>query len=134
MNFIITFVTFGIIFALIDAVWLKTSNALYKKELGSLIREKPDFVAAIIFYVIYVTGVSLFTITPVLDRSGSWLDVLLLAGMFGLVAYATYDLTNQATLKGWSKKIVVIDLVWGMAATAVSATVSYLLITNVFGV
>ena len=134
MNFIITFVTFGIIFALIDAVWLKTSNALYKKELGSLIREKPDFVAAIIFYVIYVTGVSLFTITPVLDRSGSWLDVLLLAGMFGLVAYATYDLTNQATLKGWSKKIVVIDLVWGMTATAVSATVSYLLITNVFGV
>ena len=134
MNFIITFVTFGIIFALIDAVWLKTSNALYKKELGSLIREKPDFVAAIIFYVIYVTGVSLFTITPVLDRSGSWLDVLLLAGMFGLVAYATYDLTNQATLKGWSKKIVVIDLIWGMAATAVSATVSYLLITNVFGV
>ncbi|MBH1956627.1 DUF2177 family protein [Candidatus Saccharibacteria bacterium] len=134
MNFIITFVTFGIIFALIDAVWLKTSNALYKKELGSLIREKPDFVAAIIFYVIYVAGVSLFTITPVLDRSGSWLDVLLLAGMFGLVAYATYDLTNQATLKGWSKKIVVIDLVWGMAATAVSATVSYLLITNVFGV
>ena len=134
MNFIITFVTFGIIFALIDAVWLKTSNALYKKELGSLIREKLDFVAAIIFYVIYVAGVSLFTITPVLDRSGSWLDVLLLAGMFGLVAYATYDLTNQATLKGWSKKIVVIDLVWGMAATAVSATVSYLLITNVFGV
>ncbi|OGL23032.1 hypothetical protein A2791_05140 [Candidatus Saccharibacteria bacterium RIFCSPHIGHO2_01_FULL_46_30] len=134
MNFIITFVTFGIIFALIDAVWLKTSNALYKKELGSLIREKPDFVAAIIFYVIYVAGVSLFTITPVLDRSGSWLDVLLLAGMFGLVAYATYDLTNQATLKGWSKKIVVIDLVWGVAATAVSATVSYLLITNVFGV
>lgn len=134
MNFIIAFVTFGIIFALIDAVWLKTSNALYKKELGSLIREKPDFVAAIIFYVIYVAGVSLFTITPVLDRSGSWLDVLLLAGMFGLVAYATYDLTNQATLKGWSKKIVVIDLVWGMAATAVSATVSYLLITNVFGV
>lgn len=134
MNFIITFVTFGIIFALIDAVWLKTSNTLYKKELGSLIREKPDFVAAIIFYVIYVAGVSLFTITPVLDRSGSWLDVLLLAGMFGLVAYATYDLTNQATLKGWSKKIVVIDLVWGMAATAVSATVSYLLITNVFGV
>lgn len=134
MNFIITFVTFGIIFALIDAVWLKRSNTLYKKELGSLIREKPDFVAAIIFYVIYVAGVSLFTITPVLDRSGSWLDVLLLAGMFGLVAYATYDLTNQATLKGWSKKIVVIDLVWGMAATAVSATVSYLLITNVFGV
>lgn len=134
MNFIIAFVTFGIIFALIDAVWLKTSNTLYKKELGSLIREKPDFVAAIIFYVIYVAGVSLFTITPVLDRSGSWLDVLLLAGMFGLVAYATYDLTNQATLKGWSKKIVVIDLVWGMAATAVSATVSYLLITNVFGV
>lgn len=134
MNFIIAFVTFGIIFALIDAVWLKTSNALYKKELGSLIREKPDFVAAIIFYVIYVAGVSLFTITPVLDRSGSWLDVLLLAGMFGLVAYATYDLTNQATLKGWSKKIVVIDLVWGVAATAVSATVSYLLITNVFGV
>lgn len=134
MNFIITFVTFGIIFALIDAVWLKTSNTLYKKELGSLICEKPDFVAAIIFYVIYVAGVSLFTITPVLDRSGSWLDVLLLAGMFGLVAYATYDLTNQATLKGWSKKIVVIDLVWGMTATAVSATVSYLLITNVFGV
>lgn len=134
MNFIITFVTFGIIFALIDAVWLKTSNTLYKKELGSLIRDKPDFVAAIIFYVIYVAGVSLFTITPVLDRSGSWLDVLVLAGMFGLVAYATYDLTNQATLKGWSKKIVVIDLAWGMIATAVSATVSYLLIANVFGV
>jgi len=131
-DFLISFLAFGIIFAGVDSVWLVSSSKLYKRELGSLMLEKPNFIAAVIFYVIYVFGVTYLALLPSLDEKEAMLAVMN-AGVLGFVAYATYDLTNLATLKKWSQKIVVLDIIWGTFATTVSAGLTYLLVTNAFG-
>ena len=117
----------GLIMGILDFFWLGfIAKELYYREMGSLFREKPDMTAALLFYVIYVIGVTVFVINPAV-QSGSLVSTLLQGALFGFVAYATYDLTNLATLKGFSKKIVVIDLVWGAALTAVVAVGTYVI-------
>lgn len=132
MDFIITAVTIGVIFGLLDAVWLKSALPFYKKEMGKLLMDKPDLVAGVIFYVIYVVGVTVFAVLPAL-HSGSWQTAVSLGALFGFVAYATYDLTNLSTLKGWSKKLVVVDMIWGTVATAFASTLAYIVVTGWFG-
>lgn len=102
-----------IIFIAIDALWLGLiSPKFYKKNLSHLMNEKPNFIAAIIFYVIYIVAMVFLVIKPtVLD--GTTLDAFLNGAVFGLVAYATYDLTNLATLKKWPLNVTIVDLIWG---------------------
>ena len=125
MELLIKLIAAGGIMGILDFIWLGfIAKKLYYDEMGSILLEKPNMLAALLFYVIYVVGVVVFVISPALEK-GSWQHALGYGALFGLVAYATYDLTNLATLKGFSPKIVVIDMVWGMALTAVVAVGAY---------
>ena len=116
----------GLAFAAIDAVWLTTmTNRLYKPILGPILADKPDMKAAVAFYLIYIAGIVFFAISPALD-DGRWTTALVYGALFGFFAYATYDLTNQATLKNWSTALSAVDIAWGTFATAMAATAGYL--------
>jgi uncharacterized membrane protein len=128
----VTFIAFGLIFLLLDILWLKSIGNFYKKQLGSLLLKKPNMKAAILFYVLYVTLITILVIYPAASSGNALLGyVALNAALLGLLAYATYDLTNMATLKNWSWKLVAIDIIWGMAATAGAASAAYVVVTGI---
>lgn len=132
MELLVKLLAAGAVMGVLDFIWLGfVAKKLYYGEMGKILLEKPNMPPALLFYVIYVIGVVVFVITPALEK-GSWLHALGYGALFGLVAYATYDLTNLATLKGFSQKIVVIDLLWGAALTAVVAVVTYAVVRALF--
>lgn len=124
MQYIIAFLVTGVIFAIIDTIWLTSTARFYKKQLGGILREKPNFVAAVLFYILYIAGVVIFVLVPALEHN-NFGQAGILGALFGLVAYATYDLTNLATLKKWPVTITVIDLIWGMAITCISSLIAF---------
>lgn len=110
-------------FLAIDMVWLViVARGFYRKHLGFLLSDQPNWWAAIAFYLLFVAGLLVFAIVPGLDvQTGSLRKALLLGGFFGLVAYATYDLTNMATVKDWPWILTLVDMAWGaVLATSVS--------------
>jgi len=123
MMFLKVYVVSFITFFAVDLIWLGVvANTLYKKYLGFIMSPSPNWIAAIAFYLLYIAGLVFFVIAPALDKRS--LNYTIFAGMFfGLVTYATYDLTNYATLKDWPVIITVIDLAWG---SFLGATVSFL--------
>lgn len=128
MQIITQLLVAGGIMGVLDFIWLKfASNTFYKSQIGSLLLEKPNMGAALLFYVIYVVGTVTFVIAPALDK-GSLAHAVGFGALFGLVAYATYDLTNLATIKGFTTKLVIIDLMWGAFLTAVVAGGTYLIL------
>ncbi|WP_034551623.1 DUF2177 family protein [Carnobacterium funditum] len=120
-QYLIAFVTFLII----DLIWLVfIAKDLYQRELGFIMSAKPNWVAAIIFYLIFIAGLLFFVINPAIENN-SW-TYALFAGMFlGLLTYATYDLTNLATLKDWPLKITIIDLIWGTSLGGAVSTITF---------
>lgn len=108
-------------FFAIDMVWLGlVAKSFYKTHLGFLLRPDPNWTAAIVFYLLFIAGLLIFVIVPSL-QAGSMKKVLVLGALFGLVTYATYDLTNLATVRDWPLIVTIVDLLWGGAlATAVS--------------
>jgi uncharacterized membrane protein len=109
-------------FFLIDMVWLGlVARTFYQKYLGFLLAPATNWIAALIFYLLFILGILVFVIVPGL-QDNSLKITLLRAALFGLVAYATYDLTNLATVKNWPLLITVVDLAWGMV---LSMAVSY---------
>ena len=128
--FLVKLLVAGGIMAIIDAVWLSVvANKFYKSQLGSLLLEKPNMVAAVIFYVIFVVGVVVFAVMPAV-QAGDWKVAAGLGALLGLVTYATYDLTNLATLKNFPLSVVLVDLVWGVVLTATVATLTYLVVSR----
>jgi uncharacterized membrane protein len=120
-----------IAFIAIDLVWLGfVANDLYKKHLGFIMRPKPGWIVAVIFYLLYLAGLVFFVITPALEKQ-SWKYALLGGMFFGLVTYATYDLTNLATLKDWPPLITVIDLIWGTALGGLVSFITWWIITRI---
>jgi hypothetical protein len=115
------------VFLAIDMVWLGIlAKDLYRKQIGKLMAKKPNWTAAFIFYAIYILGLFLLVIYPaVQDKSGlaTWWKGL----VFGVVSFATYDLTNLAVAKDWPVKITLIDLVWGGAVTSLTTLASLFL-------
>jgi uncharacterized membrane protein len=104
-----------------DMVWLSTVGAgIYRPRLGDLLLDRPVLWAAALFYLVYGVGVVIFAVAPGL-RQESWPRALGLGALFGLFAYATYDLTNLATMRGWSVLVSVLDIAWGACLTAVAA-------------
>ena len=108
-------------FFAIDMVWLVlVARGFYQKHLGYLLRSPPNWTAAIVFYLLFVAGLLVFVVVPSL-QAGSAKKVLILGALFGLITYATYDLTNLATVKDWPWIVTVVDMLWGgILATAVS--------------
>lgn len=121
-----------IIFLAIDFLWLGLiSNKLYTQELGDLMKKDVNYVAAIIFYVIFMIALTVFVIVPGIE-SKSIAKVLLLGALFGLASYATYDLTNYATLANFPLKIVIIDLIWGTSVSTITSLLTYLVYQMLF--
>lgn len=109
----------------IDAVWLKsTYQALYQPRLGHLFAAAPSWLPIVIFYLLYAAGVVFFAALPVLRENASLQRAFLVGAALGLVAYGTYDLTNQATMKAWPTIITVIDLAWGALLTGTVALIA----------
>jgi uncharacterized membrane protein len=107
-DFLTRFIVAGVLMAAIDAVWLTViANKFYKSQIGSLLLEKPKLGVAVIFYLIYVTGIVLFVLGPALEKQ-SWVYALGYGALLGLFAYATYDLTNLATIKGFTVTVVIV--------------------------
>lgn len=116
----------AVVFVLMDMTWLTlTGTAIYRPVLGPMLAQKVDLGAAFAFYAIYIFGLVFFAVRPALAAQ-DWRSAALSGLLLGLVAYATYDLTNQATLRLWSIKLTVLDLCWGMTASAVASTLGFL--------
>jgi uncharacterized membrane protein len=116
------------VFLAIDAVWLTNAGRLlYVPEIGQLLRDRPNFLVAFIFYAIYALGLLVFVVQPALSESGYW-RALVYGAFFGFVAYATYDMTNLATIKGFTTKIAIIDMAWGTVLSASVCTAAVWLI------
>ena len=120
-RYVCAYVATGIAFALIDSVWLRTmSERLYRVEIGELLADRFRIGPAIIFYLLYILGMMIFAVGPAL-QNGSWKTALCTGAAFGFFTYMTYDLTNFATLKVWSLKVTVLDIIWGTVLTGLAA-------------
>ncbi len=115
------------VYLLVDGFWLTViAKNFYAKHLGYLMAPNPNWIAAGIFYLGYVIGIVIFAVSPAL-RESSFGKALLLGALFGAFCYATYDLTNLATIKNWPWFITVIDIIWGATVTMIAAGGGYLL-------
>lgn len=128
-NIFIPYVTSLLILIVIDGAWLLcTAKKLYMKQLAHLMTVNPVWSAAVLFYIIYAYGILHFVIFPALKCSYGLETVFLNGALLGFVAYATYDLTNHATLSSWPIIITLIDLVWGTCMTGLVSMLSYVII------
>jgi uncharacterized membrane protein len=117
-------VTLPIFFA-IDLVWLGVvAKNFYRQHLGHLLSPQVDWTAAILFYLVFIGGIVFFAVRPALEVN-SPLRALTYGALFGFLTYATYDLTNQATLRDWPVIVTVVDLAWGAVLSASVAYLSY---------
>jgi len=115
------------VFLAVDFVWLSsTANVLYKPVLKEILEPNFRLAPAIVFYLLFPLGLVIFGVAAGI-RSGNWTDALLYGALFGFFAYATYDLTNHATLKNWETKLTVLDMIWGSFASSAAATAGYLI-------
>lgn len=113
-------------FLTIDLIWLGfVARGFYRGQLGHLMLDKPNVVAAGLFYLAYVAIVVFLAVPPALAK-GSWTTAAFYGAILGLFAYGTYDMTNLATLKDWPVPVVIVDMVWGICLTATCATAGYL--------
>jgi len=112
-------------FCCCDFVWLGfVAKDYYQSQLGGLLLAQPNWAAAVTFYVLYCAGIVIFCVAPALDAA-SLGKAALLGAVLGALAYATYDLSNLATLKGWPLGLSMVDITWGAFATAVAASAGY---------
>lgn len=118
------------VFFAIDMIWLGfLAKDFYRAQIGVLMRPDVNWVAAIIFYLLFIAGLVVFVISPAVER-GSWMHALLFGALFGLVCYATYDLTNLAVAKDWPLLVTIVDMIWGAVLAAAVSTVTYLIATK----
>lgn len=118
-----------ITFLVIDLVWLSfIAKNMYQEQLGHLMADNFNLIAAFVFYALFVFGLVYFVINPGIEKES--IRYILIAGaLFGFMTYATYDLTNLATLKNWPLKITIIDLIWGTTLSTVVSTITYYVYT-----
>jgi uncharacterized membrane protein len=110
----------GVVFVILDGAWLSLAGPrLYRPALDPLLADKPNGVAAVVFYAVYLAGIVALAVAP--NRGASLARAAMSGAILGAVAYATYDLTNQATMKVWATRITLIDIGWGALVTAVGA-------------
>lgn len=113
------------VFFVIDMLWLGVvARRFYRRQLGHLMRRDVNWAAAVTFYAIFVAGLVVFVIEPAV-AAGSWTDAVVRGGFFGLVTYATFDLTALATLRDWPLQMTLVDIAWGIVLAASVATITY---------
>jgi uncharacterized membrane protein len=121
-----------IIFIAIDALWLGlVAPKFYKAQIGHLMTEKPNLIAALVFYLIFIVGVVYFVVNPAIE-AGEISKVLIAGALFGFITYATYDLTNLATLKDWPLTVTIVDLIWGTTLSTLIGLFTYLIYNWIF--
>ncbi|MBL8823960.1 MAG: DUF2177 family protein [Planctomycetia bacterium] len=114
-----------LVFLAIDMVWLGViAKGMYQKHLGYLMAPEINWWAAFAFYSLFIVGLLVFVVSPGLEEK-SLFAVIWKAALFGLVTYATYDLTNQATVKNWPMLVTIIDLIWGALLSTIVSVISY---------
>ena len=120
------------VFFAIDMVWLGgIAKKFYREHIGFLLKDQVDWKAAIVFYLIFIAGLVVFVIAPAFQNR-SWTEALVKGALFGFITYATYDLTNQATVKDWPYLVTVIDLLWGTFLASSVSVVSYFLACRIW--
>ncbi len=125
MKYFAAYAAVAIVMLLLDVLWIGfIAKPLYQQGIGHLMADKPNLVIAALFYVVYAAGLMWFVIAPNADAT-SFGKVALTAAMFGFFAYATYDLTNWATLKNWPASVAIADMLWGSFASATAAVTGY---------
>jgi len=130
--FIKLFIIALLVFFIIDMLWLGlVAKKFYDKHLGFIMKAEVNWIAAVIFYMIFIVGILLFVIVPAVN-SNSWTYALLYGALFGFVSYATYDLTNLATLKDWPLTVTIIDLIWGTVLSASVSVITYFVYMGIF--
>lgn len=120
-----------VIFLGIDAIWLGfVAKGFYSKYIGHVMAENPNFIAAGIFYLINIIGILIFCVNPALQKH-SLITAVILGALYGLFTYATYDLTNLATIKDWPLIVTIVDIIWGIVLTSTVAAISFILISKI---
>lgn len=133
MIYLIAYFTILLPFGLLDAVWLSLMGPrLYKPTLGDIMLTNVNIPAAAAFYLLYPIGILVFATLPAL-KAGLVAPALLYAALFGALAYATYDLTNQATLRNWTLQLTLVDVAWGAIASGLAGAASYYLTRTIAG-
>ena len=113
------------VFFALDMVWLGlVAKNFYRDQIGFLMKSEINWTAAIGFYLLFIVGLVLFVIAPAIAKN-SWVHALLFGALFGLITYATYDLSNLATLKDWPLLVTIVDLAWGATLAASVSTATY---------
>ncbi|MBN2794634.1 MAG: DUF2177 family protein [Clostridia bacterium] len=119
-----------VVFFIIDIIWLVfIAKNIYKDAIGHLMSDQPNWIAAILFYLIFIFGLVYFVIQPAVDL-GTWKNALFNGMLFGLITYSTYDLTNLATLNNWPLNITIIDLIWGTSLGGMVSTITYFILSK----
>jgi uncharacterized membrane protein len=120
-KFVVAYVAAVPVMVALDMLWLGViAKTTYQQAIGHLMADKPNVAAAVIFYALYAVGVVVFVLVPQADDA-TWGRTLLMGTLFGFFAYATYDLSNLATLRDWPVRLTLIDLIWGSSLTAAVA-------------
>lgn len=130
MPYVIAYISTAVVFFALDYLWLtRIAIGFYREQIGSLMLASPNFAAAGVFYLFYVVGVVYFVVMPAVS-AGSLVTALINGALLGLLAYGTYDMTNLATLKGWSLQMSLVDMAWGAFLTATAAAAGYLAVSR----
>jgi uncharacterized membrane protein len=119
------------VFFVIDMIWLVlVAKKFYQNQIGFLMKPDINWFAAIIFYLLFIAGLLVFVISPAVEKH-SWVHALLFGALFGLITYATYDLTNLATLKDWPLLVTVVDLIWGTVLASSISLITYFIANKI---
>lgn len=125
MKYIYLYVLTFIVFLAIDFVWLSwIAKNLYSEKIGHLLAENPNLIAAGVFYLLFVGAALVFAVIPGYEAQ-SITKTIFLGALFGMITYATYDLTNLATLKEWPLSVTIIDIIWGTSLSTATAVAGY---------
>jgi len=119
------------VFFVIDMIWLVfVAKKFYQQQIGFLMKPDINWIAAIIFYLLFIGGLVIFVISPAVKLQ-SWVHALIYGALFGLITYATYDLTNLATIKDWPLLVTVVDLIWGTVLAASISLITYFIASRI---
>lgn len=119
------------VFFVIDMIWLGlVAKNFYKNQIGFLMTPNINWTAAISFYLLFILGLVFFVIAPAVEK-GSWMQAIFFGAFFGFITYATYDLTNYATLKDWPLLVTIVDMAWGTTLGALVSVITYLIAVRI---